>query len=65
VNCGGDYILTVKANQPTLHKQLKALPWKQIPVCDRSTEHGRATKRALNALVARALVDREPTALGT
>src|SRR5215469_15374049 len=51
VNCGGDYILTVKANQPTLHKQLKALPWKQIPVCDRSTEHGhgRATKRVLKA----------------
>lgn len=49
VGHGGDYILTVKANQPTLHKQLKALPWKQVPILDRSTEHGhgRTTKRTL------------------
>lgn len=48
---GGHYILTVKANQPKLRKQLKELPWKQIPVADRSTEHshGRTTKRVLKA----------------
>jgi predicted transposase YbfD/YdcC len=45
------YILTVKDNQPTLRKKLKSLPWKQIPVLDRSTEHGhgRTTTRTLKA----------------
>ena len=51
VEAGGHYILTVKANQPSLHAELKALPWKHIPVLDRSTEHGhgRTTKRVLKA----------------
>jgi predicted transposase YbfD/YdcC len=51
VNAGGHYILTVKDNQPTLHKQLKELPWKQIPVLDSSIEHGhgRTAKRVLKA----------------
>ena len=45
------YILTVKDNQPTLRKKLKTLPWKQIPVLDRKTEHGhgRTTTRILKA----------------
>ena len=48
---GGHYNLTVKANQPSLHKELKNLPWKHIPVLDRSTEHGhgRTAKRTLKA----------------
>lgn len=37
------YILTAKANQPTLHDQLKALPWKDIPPAH--TSHGRAHGR--------------------
>ena len=51
VEAGGHYILTVKANQPSLHAELKALPWKHIPVLNRSTEHGhgRTTKRVLKA----------------
>ena len=28
------YLLIVKANQPTLHQQLKALPWRELPVAD-------------------------------
>ena len=28
---GADYVMTVKANMPTLHKQLKKLPWTRIP----------------------------------
>ena len=36
VAAGGHYILTVKANQPTLRKTLKELPWKQIPILDRT-----------------------------
>lgn len=51
VDAGGHYILTVKANQPTLHRELKTLPWKQIPVLNRSVEHGhgRTAKRTLKA----------------
>jgi predicted transposase YbfD/YdcC len=40
VEAGADYLLVVKANQPTLHAQLAALPWRQIPVMDRTREHG-------------------------
>ena len=29
-DAGGDYVFTVKANQPQLHKGCKALPWKDI-----------------------------------
>jgi Transposase DDE domain len=28
------YVLIVKANQPALHRQLKLLPWHQVPVAD-------------------------------
>jgi predicted transposase YbfD/YdcC len=43
------YLLLVKANQPTLHQQLKALPWRDIPVADRTSDrgHGRAETRRL------------------
>jgi hypothetical protein len=51
VGAGGHYIFTVKANQPKLRKQLKELPWKQIPILDTSIEqgHGRTAKRLLKA----------------
>lgn len=51
VAAGGHYILTVKANQPKLRKQLKELPWKQIPILDTAIEHGhgRTAKRVLKA----------------
>ena len=43
------YLLIVKANQPSLHHQLKALPWRAIPVADhtRNRGHGRAEIRRL------------------
>ncbi len=28
------YLLMVKANQPTLHQQLRRLPWREVPVAD-------------------------------
>jgi predicted transposase YbfD/YdcC len=48
---GGHYILTVKDNQPTLRKRVKALPWKDIPVLAVSREHGhgRQDTRTLKA----------------
>jgi predicted transposase YbfD/YdcC len=46
---GARYLLTVKANQPTLLRQLKALPWNDIPVADTSTDkaHGRREQRTV------------------
>jgi predicted transposase YbfD/YdcC len=43
------YVLMVKANQPTLHRQLKALPWREVPVADHTHNrgHGRAETRRL------------------
>jgi predicted transposase YbfD/YdcC len=43
------YLLIVKANQPTLHRQLKALPWCDIPAQDHTRDrgHGRAEIRRL------------------
>jgi predicted transposase YbfD/YdcC len=40
VEAGADYLLVVKANQPTLHAQLAGLPWRTIPVMDRTRDHG-------------------------
>jgi predicted transposase YbfD/YdcC len=43
------YLLIVKANQPTLHHQLRRLPWGDIPVADhiRDRGHGRVETRRL------------------
>jgi predicted transposase YbfD/YdcC len=43
------YVLVVKGNQPTLHQQLRRLPWPDIPVADRTRDrgHGRAETRQL------------------
>ncbi len=44
-----DYVLIVKANQPALHTQLAGLPWRDIPVMDRTRDqaHGRIELRTL------------------
>jgi predicted transposase YbfD/YdcC len=44
-----DYLLVVKANQPALHQQLKALPWRNIPLADQTHDrgHGRVETRRL------------------
>jgi predicted transposase YbfD/YdcC len=46
---GAHYLLTVKANQPTLLRQVKALPWNDVPVADTTTDkaHGRQEQRTL------------------
>jgi predicted transposase YbfD/YdcC len=43
------YVLIVKANQPTLHQQLRRLPWRDIPVADHTRDrgHGRVEIRRL------------------
>jgi predicted transposase YbfD/YdcC len=47
----GRYLFIVKGNQPTLHTQLRALPWAQVPVLDRQhgKGHGRRETRTLQA----------------
>jgi predicted transposase YbfD/YdcC len=49
---GAHYLITVKGNQPTLHHQLTALPWKTVPPAHTSTEraHGRITKRTVKVV---------------
>ena len=39
---GADYVMTVKANMPTLHRKLKKLPWAAVPAFSAvTTDHGR------------------------
>jgi predicted transposase YbfD/YdcC len=49
---GGQLMVTVKANQPTVYALLKQLPWAQVPVGDRtrSRGHGRRETRTVKAL---------------
>ena len=46
---GAHYLITVKRNQPSLHAQLAALPWRQVPVAHQAREkgHGRAERRTM------------------
>jgi predicted transposase YbfD/YdcC len=47
---GGEWVLTVKANQKSLYAQLKALPWGKIPALSRTERgHGRLTTRTIKA----------------
>jgi predicted transposase YbfD/YdcC len=49
---GAHLLLQAKGNQPTLHTQLKTLPWAQIPVGDRTRDrgHGRKETRTVKAV---------------
>src|ERR1700722_12310505 len=53
---GAGYVMTVKANMPTLYRQLKKLPWAAVPsvpsVSAVSTGHGRRARRTIKALLA-------------
>ncbi|WP_248823147.1 ISAs1 family transposase [Frankia umida] len=45
------YLMVVKANRPTLHAQLAALPWTKVHTTSRTTSrgHGRAERRTVKA----------------
>jgi predicted transposase YbfD/YdcC len=45
------YIAVIKRNQPLLHAQVRALPWRQVPAgsVTRDTGHGRIETRTLKA----------------
>ena len=42
---GAHYLITVKRNQPSLHAQLAALPWRQVPVAHQAREKGHGRER--------------------
>ena len=46
------YLFTVKANQPTLLAHLQQLPWRLVPVADRTRDqaHGRIEQRTLKVV---------------
>ena len=48
-----DYVMTVKANMPTLYKRLKKLPWTAVPaVSSVTTDHGRRARRTIKVALA-------------
>ena len=53
---GAHYLLTVKGNQPTLRRQLAALPWVEIPITHTQNDrgHGRVEKRTLKVVTVNA-----------
>ena len=52
------YLLTPLGNQKTLHRTLKALPWKNVPSFSSvDTGHGRRVRRTVKAVKAPAWVD--------
>jgi predicted transposase YbfD/YdcC len=54
LDAGADYVLTVKANQPTLLAALKKLPWAGVPVGSQATQrgHGRRVTRTIKVIQA-------------
>ncbi len=58
VRRGAHYVITGQGNQPSLHTQLAALPWRDVPVAygKRERGHGRTERRTLKVTaVARGL----------
>jgi hypothetical protein len=50
---GADYVMTVKANTPTLYEQLRKLPWTRIPsVSPVGKDHGRRARRTVKVALA-------------
>ena len=55
---GGDYVFTVKGNQPTLFKACRDLPWRDVPSHTvRARGHGRTVARTIKVVTAPAWVE--------
>lgn len=60
---GADYVMTVKANMPTLYRKLKKLPWAAIPATTAvSTGHGRRARRTIKVMLVPAWIEFEGAA---
>jgi predicted transposase YbfD/YdcC len=58
VEAGGDYVFTVKGNQPKLYAACKALPWPQVPARRVTSKgHGRRATRTIKVVTAPAWVE--------
>jgi len=58
VEAGGDYVFTVKKNQPKLHAACKALPWARVPAhTTRTRSHGRSVTRTIKVVDAPDWID--------
>ena len=58
IDAGGDYLFTIKGNQPRLHSACKKLPWKDVPARRvTSTGHGRRVTRTIKVIDAPAWVE--------
>jgi len=58
VDGGGDYVFTVKGNQPKLYAACKALPWSQVPARRVTSKgHGRRVTRTIKVVTAPAWVE--------
>ena len=58
VEAGGDYVFTIKGNQPTLYATCKALPWRDVPARSLTTKgHGRRVTRTIKVVQAPAWVE--------
>ena len=58
VDAGGDYVFTVKGNQPKLYAACKALPWSQVPARRVTSKgHGRRVTRTIKVVSAPAWVE--------
>ncbi|MFI6995872.1 ISAs1 family transposase [Nonomuraea wenchangensis] len=55
ITAGGHYLFIVKGNQPTLQRRLKALPWREAILNDRTDEtgHGRREIRRMKICTVR------------
>jgi len=55
---GGDYVFTVKGNQPKLYAACKALPWRDVPSRRATSKgHGRRSTRTIKVVTAPAWVE--------
>ena len=55
---GTDYVMTVKANMPTLYKRLKKLPWAAVPAFSAvSTDHGRRARWTIKVALVPAWIE--------
>lgn len=58
VEAGGDYVFTVKGNQPTLYAACKALPWREVPARSLTSKgHGRRATRTIKVVTAPAWIE--------
>src|SRR4030081_2666104 len=54
---GADYVMTVKANMPTLYRQLKKLPWAAVPAVSAvRPDPGPGPRRTVKAALAPAWI---------